>query len=433
MRDSAALTAPRGIGARPRESSRARGLERERHAPQYTLLVCVVALAAIGILMVYSSSGMRAYLQGEDAAAVVGPQLVWAALGLAAMAIAMRIDYRWLRLVSVPLYLVTGILLVVVLLPPMGPFAPVVVGGSARWLQVGPLPAVHPAEVAKLALIVYLAHWLARRGEKVADPVHGSVPFLVLAGSLIMLVVLEPDLGTTGVLTLTTFTMFVVAGANLRQFLLLIPAGVAAVWYVINSNPYQMLRVTAYLDPWKDPQGIGFHTIQGLLALGLGGLFGGGLGQSRQAGSLYLPNAWNDFIFAVVAEEFGLIGGLVVIGLFLVLAYHGIKIALTAPDTFAGLLATGITAWLTFQAFINIGVVVSLIPVTGITLPFVSAGGSSLIVSFAAVGILLSISRETQPRGAWTDAHPDRGRGDGRAHLPGAGRGSLPVRRRAGR
>ena len=187
-----------------------------------------------------------------------------------------------------------------------------------------------------------------------------------------------------------------------------------------------MDRIRAWLDPWSDPLRDGFHTIQGLLALGVGGLVGNGLGQSQVA----VPNAFNDFVFAEIGQEFGLLGGGVVILLFLTLAYSGIRVSLRAPDTFGALLAAGITGWLCLQAFINIGVVVALFPVTGITLPFISAGGSSLIISFAAIGILLSISRETIEKGTWNDdAIADRRRGDGRAHLPGSRR--RPVAPRA--
>jgi cell division protein FtsW len=338
------------------------------------------------------------------------------------MVVASRVDFRYLRLVSLPMYLIALGLLVVVLLPPMGPFRPNVVGGSARWLEVGPLPAMHPAEFAKLALVVYTAHFLARKGGQSASLVHGMLPFLVIAGPVIALVATEPDLGTTGVLTLSAFTMLYVAGARVWQLALLLPVGLVGVAWYVTKNAYQMARVVTFLDPWKDPAGTGFHTVQGLLALGQGGILGTGLGQSRQAGALYLPNAQNDYIFGVVGQELGLVGGVVVIGLYLFLAYRGMRVALGAPDTFGALLATGITAWLTFQAFINIGVVTSLLPITGITLPFVSLGGSSLLVSFAAVGILLSISRETRPRGTWNDADPDRGRRHRWAHLPGAGR-----------
>jgi cell division protein FtsW len=431
-----ALPRPRtGVGPRRRPDAvttlLTRGrLQRERHAPEYAILLSVVALAAIGILMVYSSSGVRAYVQRDDTFAVVGPQLLWAVLGAVAMVVMMRIDYRYLRLVSIPLYAVALVLLALVLLPGVG----VVVGGSARWLQIGRLPAVHPAEFAKLALVVYLAHWLAGRGGRVRSITEGTVPFLLLVLPAIVLVVREPDLGTTGVITAAAFTMFWVAGANLWQFLLLVPAGMAAVGVLVATHSYQLARVQAFLDPWKDAQGIGFHTIQGLLALGLGGLFGAGLGgHSLQAGGLELPNASNDFIFAVIGEEFGLLGGVVVVVLFALLAYHGMRVALAAPDTFGGLLATGITAWLTVQAFVNIGVVVALLPITGVTLPFVSAGGSSLIVSFAAVGILLSISRETQPRGTWNDADPDRGGRNRRPYLPGTGRGQVAARASRGR
>lgn len=402
------------------------GPQRDRHQPDYLILLAVVALSAIGILMVYSTSGVSSFVRTDgDAFGVVGPQLVWGTLGVGVMLIAMRLDYRYLRLASVPLYLTAVVLLGVVLLPPVGPFQPQVVGGSARWLQIGSLPALHPAEFAKLALVVYLAHWLARRGGEIGSLLSGTLPFLIIVAPVLLLVVREPDLGTTGVLTLTAFTMFFVAGASIWQLALMLPLGLTAVVLVVRDSSYQLGRVVTFLDPWKDPTGDGFHTVQGLLALALGGLTGTGLGESRQAGSLYLPNASNDFIFAVIGQEFGFLGGLTVIGLYLFLAYRGMRVALTAPDTFGALVATGITAWLTFQAFINIGVVVSLLPITGITLPFVSAGGSSLLVSFAAVGILLSISRETQPRGHWSDAHPDRGRGHRRPRLSGPGRRAL--------
>jgi cell division protein FtsW len=318
-------------------------------------------------------------------------------------------------------------LLVLVLLPPMGPLHPKIVGGSARWLQIGPLPAIHPAEFAKLALIVYLAHWMARRGTSIRQFWGGTVAFLVLVVPVVALVFKEPDLGTTVVIGLTAFTMFFVAGANLAHLAALGFFALSAI-VLVGLRGYQMERLQAWLDPWRDPLGKGFHTIQGLLALALGGLFGAGLGESRLAGGLFLPNASNDFIFAIIGEEFGLLGAGLVVGLFLVLGYAGIRTALRAPDTFGALLAAGITAWLCLQAFINIGVVVALVPVTGITLPFISAGGSSLIISFAAVGILLSISRETVERGSWNDAPADRGRGHGRTHLPGTRRRAIASR-----
>jgi cell division protein FtsW len=448
---ASARTAP----GRPATHAATDVLRRERHQADYSILLAVVALAAIGILMVYSSSAMYAYTSRDDTLAIVGPQIFWGALGLFVMVGVMRIDYRWLRLVSVPGYLFAIVLLLLVFVPSLGR----VVGGSARWLVLGPLPAVHPAEIAKLALIVYLAHWLANRGKLVSKFGAGMVPFLIVAVPVIALVFKEPDLGTTIVITLTAFTMFFVAGASLWQLGAMGGAGIAGV-VLVGLKDYQLERIQTFLNPWADPLGAGFHTIQGLLALGLGGIFGSGLGESKLAGGLYLPNAWNDFIFAIIGEEFGFLGAGVVIALFLLLAYAGIRTALRAPDTFGALLAAGITAWMCYQAFINIAVVVALLPVTGITLPFISAGGSSLLVSFAAAGVLLSISRETieprdkgakaeaggsdarasesrkaearKPELRRTDEAADRGRGNRGAYLPGAGRRertSPPTRR----
>ena len=407
--------ADRTMSNRTPVKSRAGAVRRERHQADYVILVVVVALTAIGILMVYSSSALKGYLsQDADTFATVGPQIQWAILGLLAMGAMMRVDYRYLRLVSVPFYLVAIVLLVLVFVPQLN----IVVGGSARWLKIGPLPAVHPAEIAKLALVIYLAHWFAKRGKGIRGFWAGTVPFLVIIAPVVALVFKEPDLGTTGVITLTAFTMFFVAGANLVHLAVMI-GGATVAMLLVGLRGYQLDRIRIWQNPWLDRLGDGFHTVQGLLALGIGGLFGTGLGESR----VFVPNAFNDFIFAEVGQEFGMIGAMEVITLFLLLAYSGVRVALAAPDTFGALLAAGITAWLCLQAFINIGVVVALLPITGITLPFISAGGSSLIISFAAIGILLSISRETVDKGTWNDdATADRGRRDGRTHLPGARR-----------
>jgi cell division protein FtsW len=428
--------------AAPRSGSRSSTnvLRRERHQPDYSILLAVVALAAIGILMVFSSSAMPAYIQRDDTFAIVGPQIVWGALGLLAMVLTMRIDYRWLRILSVPGYAIAIALLILVFVPGLNR----VVGGSARWLVIGPLPAVHPAEIAKLGLVIYLAHWMASRGKQIGGFRSGTIPFLLIAVPVIALVYKEPDLGTTVVVTITAFTMFFVAGASLWQLGAMGGIGFLGI-LLVGLKGYQIERIRTFIDPWADPLGTGFHTIQGLLALGLGGILGSGLGESKLAGGLYLPNAWNDFIFAIIGEEFGFIGAGAVIALFVLLAYAGMRTALRAPDTFGALLAVGITAWLCFQAFINIAVVIALLPVTGITLPFISAGGSSLLVSFAAAGILLSISRETvektpqvaggddERQARRTDEAADRGRGHRGTHLPGARRRELAAspRRRA--
>ena len=421
---------PRNQASRDASRDRAtgrvvQGPQRERHEPDYLLLVAAVALAGMGILMVYSSHGVSSSSDGElDLFGGVATQLGWAIVGAVVLIGAMRLDYRYWRLFSVLGFAVAVGLLALVLVPVDMPFIePVTVGVASRWLAIGGLPPFQPAEVAKLALVVYLAHWMATRGREVGSFRRGLLPFLVISGLVIGLVALEPDLGTTGVLTLTAFTMFFVAGGSILQLLLMVPVGIAGVAGLLLVQPYQMERWTTFLDPWAVADGSGYQTVHGILSLVLGGVTGVGLGESQQPSGLYLPNAENDFIFAVVGQELGLIGGTTVIGLFLLVAWRGIRVAMAAPDTFGGLLAIGITAWLSFQAFINIGVVLNLLPLTGLPLPFLSDGGTSLVVSLAAVGILLSISRETVSRGSSAHEDPRRSRGDRRPSLSRAGRG----------
>jgi len=424
-----AVTPVTRTATRPRPAPRIeQTLQRERHDPEYGILVAIVALAAIGILMVYSSSAMKAYLQRDDTFAIVGPQIAWAALGVVAMVVMMRVDYRLLRLASLPMYVIGLAALVLVFVPSLN----VVVGGSARWLKIGPLPAVHPAEFMKLALVVYLAYWFEKRGTSVRRFWSGTVPFLLLLAPVVGLVLLEPDMGTAAVLGGTGGLLFFLAGANILHIILLGLVAVPIVAFKF-THDYQLTRIRAWLDPFSVAQTDGYHSVQGFLALALGGILGAGLGESRLAGGLFVPNASNDFIFAIIGEEFGLVGAGLVIVMFLAFAYLGIRTSLGAPDTFGALLAAGITGWICIQAFINIAVVVGLVPVTGIPLPFVSAGGSSLVISFAAIGILLSVSRETVEKGTWNDAPADRGRGHGRAHLPRLGRRPVaprPIRAR---
>jgi cell division protein FtsW len=399
------------------------GPQRERHEPDYLILLAAVALSATGILMVYSSRGVQAELVGGSVFDAVSTQLGWGLLGGLVLVLAMRLDYRYWRRFSVLGMVVAVVMLVLVLMPAIPPLIePIDAYGATRWLRIGGLPTFHPAELAKLALVVFMAHWLTTRGTELKSFRRGLLPFIVVIGIVAGLVVLEPDLGTTGVLVLTAFTMFYVAGGSILQLLLVVPLGIVAVVGVLMINPYQMARWTTFLDPFAAAANTGYQTVQGIYALALGGVVGQGLGQSRQPGGLALPAAWNDFIFAVVGQEFGFIGGVAVIGLFLLLTWRGIRVAMQAPDTFGGLLALGITAWLAFQAFINIGVVVVLLPLTGMPLPFLSDGGSSLVVTLAAVGILLSISRESIPRGLTND-DPHRSRGHRRPHLPRLGRG----------
>jgi cell division protein FtsW len=404
----AALAAPAGVV--------------RRGSPDTVIVLAVLALTALGLLVVYSSSAMSGYLSsGGDTFRTLGPQLTWAAVGLVLMLIVMRLDYRWLRLVSLPLALVAAVLLVLLQVDTFQ----VTVGGSAQWLKLPGLPAVQPSELAKLALVIYLAHWMARRGSAVAGLRTGLLPFVVIVAPFILLIFKSPDIGSAGVLGLTTLLMFFLAGANPIYVAGLVAAAVGGA--AIFLKDYQLERLQSFADPFADRLASGYQPVQGLLALGLGGFFGAGLGERAAAGGIVLPNAHNDYIFAVIGQEFGFLGALAVIGLFALLAYRGFRIALAAPDTFGGLLAAGVTAWLCLQAFVNIGVVVTLIPVTGITLPFVSAGGSSLIVSLVAAGILLSVSRETAVSGGW-NASGDRGWWNGWTHLPGPRRRALPSR-----
>jgi cell division protein FtsW len=302
----------------------------------------------------------------------------------------------------------------------------VTVGGSAQWLRLPGLPAVQPSELAKLALIVYLAHWMARRGSAVAGFTTGFLPFVVIVAPFVLLVFKSPDIGSAGVLGVTAVVMFFLAGANPLYLLGLSASAVVAA--AVLMKDYQAARLQSFTDPFADATGTGYHAVQGLLSLGIGGLFGAGLGERAAAGGIVLPNAHNDYIFAVVGQEFGFVGASLVVVAFVLLAWRGMRISLTAPDTFGALLAAGLTAYLCVQAFVNIGVVVTLLPVTGITLPFVSAGGSSLIVSLVAGGILLAISRETAVHGGGMDASGDRGRRHGRAYLPGRGRRAFASR-----
>jgi cell division protein FtsW len=391
--------------------------ERDAHEPDYVILVAVVALCAIGMLMVYSASAIPSYADNQDMFALVAPQVLAGVLGLAAMAFFMRLNYRYLRVVSVPLAAVAIGMLVVVLLPQVG----VVHNGSSRWLHLGPMPDIHPAEVAKLALVIYLSHWLATRGREIRSFWRGSVPMAIIVLPFLALVVREPDLGTASVIILIVFSLYFIAGANLLHLALAGAVGfVGGVAVILAVGDYPLRRIQTVINPWAGPQDAGYQTIKSLEAISAGGLLGTGLGNSK----VYVPGDVNDFIFSVIAQELGLAGGAVVILLFVAFAYAGIRTAVRAPDTFGGLVAAGITAWICFQALINIGVVVAVVPVTGITLPFVSAGGTSLTVSLAAVGILLSISRETVQRG-WISASSDSGRGHGRTYLPGSRRRSV--------
>src|SRR4029077_93254 len=328
------------------------------------------------------------------------------------------------RFVAVPLLLLALVLLGAVLIPGIGVSA----GGATRWLRFGGSFGLQPAELAKLALIVYLATWLGGKREQIGSwRVTG--PFLLLTALVVGLVVAEPDLETAIVVLVFALAMYFAAGARIREFAALGGLTAVVVLALAVAQPYRLQRLVTFLDPWSDPQKYGFQTIQMLYALGLGGPFGEGLGAGTEKLG-YLPHPYTDSIFAVLGDELGLAGALVIVLLFLALAFRGVRIALRAEDATGALLATGITIWLCFQAWVNMAVVASLVPMTGITLPFISYGGSSLCVGLIAVGILLNIGRESGPDAARGSRAPRRGR-DGRPHQPAPRDRRGPARERS--
>jgi cell division protein FtsW len=416
------MTAAVGAAAANRRAVRTRGVQRERRRVAMPLLVAVLSLVAIGVVMVYSASSVRALLSSNDPARYGIAQAVFAAIGLSAMVVLSRIDFRVYRYFAIPAYVGALVLLAVVLVPSIGFEA----GGARRWLELPVIGSFQPAEVAKLAIILYLAHWLDRRGRAAHGLRGGLIPFALLVAPGFLLIALEPDLGTAGIYAVAAMSVFFMSGASLVGFVAMAGAVAAAAVVFVSRTPYQLARVTTFLDPERDPLGAGYNAMQALMALAMGGLAGVGLGASRQK-YLYLPAPSTDFIYAIIGEEWGLIGTLIVLVLFLVIAWQGYRIAVHAPDTFSGLLAAGITTWLVVQAVINMMVVTALWPVTGVPLPFISYGGTALIINLVAVGILLSISREAQT-GSVFDALRDLRRRDRRAHLPRVGRRASPAR-----
>jgi cell division protein FtsW len=355
--------------------------------PDIVLFGVVAALVAIGLVMIYSASSATAYATYRDTAHYLKRQLLWLVVALAAAFLAYRIDYRKLRSVAtIGIVLALGAL-VAVLLPHVGEAS----NGSRRWLGIGAF-SFEPSESAKIALVVFLAAKFAAMGEDVRSLVRGVVPCLLVTCALAVPVLLEPDMGTASLLIFTAFGLLFCAGARIEHLGLCALAMLPVAALAIGSSAYKRARIFAFLDPWRDPQNTGFHIVQSLLALGSGGFVGLGLGASRQK-FFYLPEQYTDFIFAILGEELGLLGALSVIALFVVLAFRAVRIALAAPDRFGMLLALGCTLLIVIQAFVNIGVVTSSWPVTGVPLPFLSFGGTSLVVSLVAVALIINVGR----------------------------------------
>ncbi|MDK2820678.1 MAG: cell division protein FtsW [Clostridia bacterium] len=351
----------------------------------FWIVLSTSVLLGMGIIMVFSASALTSSYNLGDAFFYLKRQLIWAFLGLIGMSFMLKFDYHYLKRLAAPVLGISIILLLLVLIIGISSH------GSARWLGVGSL-SFQPSEVIKLAMVIFLAASLADNRHRLKNFIQGLGPYLALMVVVCALILAQPDLGTSVAVAGTTYLMLTVAGADRRHLFMLALAGVGAVVLAIILAPYRMARFTAFLDPWAYAQGYGYQTIQSLLAIGSGGLFGTGLGQGRQK-LYYVPEKHTDFIFAILSEELGFIGAALVVIFFLVLVWRGFNTAFKAPDTFGSFLAAGLTIMLAIQALINMGVVTGMLPVTGITLPLVSYGGSSLIFSLVGIGILLNISR----------------------------------------
>ncbi len=351
------------------------------------LLVPAAVLTLVGVIEVFSASSVYAFTTYDNSFWFFERQALYAVVGVATLFLTARMRYSAWRRLSVPFLAISVALLFVALHPASGTSA----YGASRWIALGPF-TLQPSEFAKLAVIAFAASVLSRKGTRLDDWLHVALPLgpvvLLVAG----IVLLQRDLGTTVVLVGTVLLMLFVAGVRMKYLAVTGLAAVAGTAYLIAGTAYRRARLLAFVNPWKDPRFTGYQLIQGLIALGSGGWFGVGLGASRQKWQ-YLPNAHTDFIFAVLGEELGLLGELAVLVLFGVMIYAGIRIAMRAPDPFGRLLAAGITSWIGLQAVVNLGAVTGLLPITGVPLPFVSFGGSALIITLAAVGVLTSIAR----------------------------------------
>jgi cell division protein FtsW len=361
-------------------------------SPEYDhlLMISALLLLGLGLVMVFSASGVLASDKYHDPAFFLKKQLVYAAVGVGLMFFVRRIPYQtYDRLVYVILF-ISLVLLILVLIPGIG----VRIRSAARWIKLGPL-VIQPSEFAKLAIIIFLAYSMARKQEKIRFFSIGFLPHIVVAGIFILLIEKEPDFGTAMALAGITFLMLFVGGTRLTHIFLAVLSASPLVVYVILKNKMRLERVTTFLDPWKYAQESGYQLVHSLYAIGSGGFLGLGIGKSREK-LFYLPDSHTDFIFSILAEEVGFIGVLIVFSLFAILIIRGLIISLRAQDNFGAYLAVGLTSLIGLQAAINLAVVSGLMPTKGLSLPFLSYGGSSLLVNMVAIGILLNISSQSR-------------------------------------
>lgn len=379
---------------------------RARSGPDIVLVMVVGTLLTIGLIMVYSATFYWSYDEYGNSFHFWSRQVLWVVVGLIALGVVSAIPYDCWQRLAVPAMGLTLLSLILVL------FVGDEIFGARRTFFNG---SIQPGEMAKLAMVVYVATWLTSKGDQIRDVTYGLVPFAVLIGVVAGLIVMQPDVSTAILVVLTALAMFFVAGADIFQLAAGGTVSVSTFALLIGQLPHAKDRLLKWVAFWRDPMGGGYHIVQALTALGHGGLFGVGLGQGQQ--KLHnLPAPHTDSIFAALGEETGLVGCLVVLGLFVLLAWRGFRIALGATDPFAALLACGVTYWLSFQALTNVGVMTGLMPSTGIALPFISSGGSAMVASLIGVGLLLSVSRGRQIRGR-SEKRVREGRGLQRAHL----------------
>ncbi len=354
------------------------------------LFMVTVILLAIGVVMVYSSSAVNALETFKDSAYYLKRHLVYMFLGILGALWIMSIDYEIIKKYIKPALIISFFLLVLVLIPGISRE----IAGARRWFRFS-LLSFQPSQVAKLVLILYFADVLSRKQSEIKSFTHGFMPPMIMLGISVGLILLEPDLGTAVCISLVSFIMLFVAGIRLAHLLPILVSSLPALAVIILTKPYRMKRIFAFIDPWQDPQGIGFQIIQSYIALGSGGPFGVGLGQSRQK-LFYLPGCHTDFIFSIIGEELGLVGAAAVIILFAIFIWLGIKIALRSRDMFGHLAALGIVSMIVLEAVINIGVATGSLPTKGLSLPFISYGGSSLVVDMMAVALLLNIAKYSE-------------------------------------
>lgn len=361
-----------------------------KRKPDYILLSTILAILLIGLAALLSTSVTESQKDFGNIYSYFTHQLIYG-VGLGAIAgfIFYKVHYKKLRSLALPILLVSVFFLLLVFVPSLSAEA----GGARRWISIFGF-SFQPSELAKLSVIIYLAAWLEARHASVKRWSDGFVPFLIIVAILGGLILLQPDVGTFGIVALTAVTLFFASGASLAHIGAIVGLGAALLFFLIKLEPYRLARFVSFFNSSKDPLGISYQINQALLAIGSGGVLGAGLGRGLQKYS-FLPEPMSDSIFAVWSEEMGFAGAIVLIGLFVFLGLRGLRVAKVAPDRFGRFLALGISFWIISQAFINIGSMIGLVPLTGIPLPLVSYGGSSMVVTLAGLGILLNVSKYT--------------------------------------